>query len=59
MSNKIKRYAKAIAAALVAGGGTLSTALADDNITSGEWLAIVLAVLAAAGITAWVPNKTP
>lgn len=53
------KYAKAITAAVVAGAGTLSTALADDNITSGEWLAVVLAVLAAAGITAWVPNKTP
>jgi len=57
--SKIKKYAKAITAAVVAGAGTLGTALADDNVTTGEWLAIGLAVLAALGITARIPNKIP
>lgn len=51
------RYAKAIVAALVAGGGTLGTALADNHVTYGEWLGVALAVLAALGITAAVPNQ--
>jgi hypothetical protein len=51
-------YAKAIVAALTAGLGTLSSALADGTITPGEWVAIVVTTLAGAGLTAWIPNKT-
>lgn len=54
----IKRYAKAIVAAVAAGAGSLGTALADDSVTSSEWLVVALAVLAALGVTARVPNKT-
>jgi hypothetical protein len=57
--SKIKKYAKAITAGVVAVGGTVSTALADDHITNGEWAAIIAAVIVALGATAWIPNKTP
>lgn len=50
------RYAKSIAAAVVAGGTALGTALADDTVTTGEWVGVALAVLAALGITYTVPN---
>jgi hypothetical protein len=50
-------YAKAIVAAVVAGGGVLGTALADGTVTPGEWLGVALAALAALGVTAAVPNK--
>lgn len=53
----IKRYAKAVVAAVTAGGGALGTALADDAVTTNEWLVAALAVLAALGITATVPNR--
>lgn len=54
---KIAKYWKAVVAAIVAGAGTLSTALADDTITAAEGWAAGLAVLAALGFTWAVPNK--
>ncbi|WP_406199301.1 hypothetical protein OG331_23135 [Streptomyces sp. NBC_01017] len=54
---KISKSWKAVVAAVVAGGGTLSTALADDTITAAEGWAAGLAVLAALGFTWAVPNK--
>lgn len=51
------KYAKALVAAVVAGGGTLQVALADDKVTAAEWVAVGLAVLAALGVTYVVPNK--
>lgn len=56
---KVLEYAKAGVAALAAGSGALVTAMADDKVSNGEWLFVALTVLAALGITAWVPNKTP
>lgn len=56
---KVAKYWKAIAAGLAAGAGSLSTALADDRITSAEGRAVAVAVLAASGITWWVPNRAP
>lgn len=53
------RYAKAIIGALVAGLGTLATALADDGITATEWVWVALAVLTALGTVAAVPNRRP
>lgn len=53
----IRKYAKAVVAAVVAGSGALSTALVDDSVSTGEWVFVVLAVLGGLGITAWVPNK--
>ena len=54
---KISKAWKAVVAAVVAGAGTLSTALADDTITAAEGWAAGLAVLAALGFTWAVPNK--
>jgi hypothetical protein len=51
------KYAKAIAAALAAGGAALGTALADDAVSTGEWVGVGLAVLGALGITWVVPNR--
>ena len=53
---KIGSYAKAIVAAFAAGTGSLFQAVGDNVITPGEWVTISLAVLAALGITAAVPN---
>ncbi len=53
----IAKYRKALVAALAAGSGTLLTALADDKITSGEWVLTGLAILGALGVTWAVPNK--
>ena len=55
---KISKYWKAVVAAVVAGAGTLSTALADDTVTAAEGWAAGLAVLAALGFTWAVPNRT-
>ena len=54
---KISRYWKAVVAAVVAGGGAVSTALVDDTITSGEGITIALAVAGALGLTWAVPNR--
>lgn len=56
---KVSKYWKAVVAAVVAGAGSLSTALADDRITAAEGWAAGLAVLAALGFTWAVPNRTP
>jgi peptidoglycan/LPS O-acetylase OafA/YrhL len=53
---KPMQYAKAAVAAVAAGAGTLATALADDHVTTGEWVAVAVAVLGALGITYAVPN---
>lgn len=53
---KIGTYAKAIVAALVAGGGTLVTAMDDNVVTLGEWIGVVVVALGALGVTAVVPN---
>jgi len=48
---KVSKYA------VVAGAGSLSTALADDTITAAEGWAAGVAVLLALGFTWVVPNK--
>lgn len=50
-------YAKAIVGALVAGLTALSAALADGQVTEGEWIGVAVATLAAAGVVWGVPNK--
>ena len=55
---KISKYWKAVVAAVVAGAGSLSTALADDTISAAEEWAAGVAVLVALGFTWAVPNKT-
>lgn len=50
-------YTKAIIAAVIAGLGTLGTALADGEITSVEWVGIVAAVVIAGGGVFGFANK--
>lgn len=54
---KISKYWKAVVAAVVAGAGSLSTALADDTISAAEGWTAGVAVLVALGFTWAVPNK--
>ncbi|MFD3929524.1 hypothetical protein [Streptomyces sp. NPDC058614] len=54
---KIAKYWKAVVAAVVAGAGSLSTALADDTISAAEGWLTLAAVLAALGFTWAVPNR--
>lgn len=55
---KISRYAKAITAAVVAAGGTITAAAADGVITGGEVWIIAGAILGGLGFTWAVPNRT-
>ena len=54
----MSKYAKAVVGALVAGLGTLGTALADDHITGQEWVGVVAATVVALGVVWSVPNKS-
>lgn len=54
---KLKPYAKAIVGALVAGLTAYGTALADDKVTTVEWVGVAVATLAALGVVWAVPNK--
>lgn len=55
-------YAKAIYAAVVAGLGSLAAVLVGDvgidDLTSGQWVAVVLAALVAGGGVAGISNKS-
>ncbi|MCC9154919.1 hypothetical protein LZP81_30730 [Streptomyces parvulus] len=53
----VSSIAKSIVAALAAGATAAVTAVADSQFTTGDGVTIVLAVLAAGGITWAVPNK--
>lgn len=53
----VSTYWKALVAGLVAGTGALSTAAADDVITSGEVWLIVGAYVGGLGLTWAVPNR--
>lgn len=57
MFSKLKPYRKAIVAALVAGATALYAALADDHVTPGEWVMVLLALLGGGGVTYAVPNS--
>lgn len=54
---KLKPYAKAIVGAAVAGLTALGTALADNQVTTVEWVGVAVATLGALGIVYAVPNK--
>ncbi|WP_198940591.1 hypothetical protein [Micromonospora sp. CB01531] len=54
---KFKPYAKAIVGGLVAGLTALGTALADNQVTTVEWVGVAVATLAALGIVYAVPNQ--
>jgi hypothetical protein len=56
--NTLSYYAKCITAAIVTGYGTYQVAMADGVITQGEWVQIVLAVLASLSVVWGVPNTT-
>ena len=51
-------YAKAIIGCVIASLGALGTALADEVVTRGEWVAVTLAGFVALGAIYGVPNKT-
>lgn len=53
----VAKYAKAIAAGLTAAAGTYVTAASDGHVVTSEWILIVAAAIAAAGVTWAVPNK--
>jgi hypothetical protein len=61
--NAVAPYAKAVLAALIAGLGSLATALVDDkslgDVSDGQWVAVVLATLVALAAVFAVPNKQP
>ena len=54
-------YAKALYAAVVAGLGALAAVLVGDvgidDLTSGQWVTVVLAALVAGGGVAGIANK--
>jgi len=52
-------YAKALVGALIAGLGALAVALADNDVTSAEWVMVASATLVALGAVWAVPNATP
>ena len=54
---KISHYWKAVVAAGVASCGSLSTAMVDDQISRGEWVAAAIAAAGALGLTWAIPNK--
>ena len=55
--NLIAPYAKAAIASVVAGLGSIATALDDNSISAQEWVTTVIAFLVALGAVWAVPNK--
>lgn len=53
----MKAYAKAAVGGLAAGSAALVTALADDVVSSAEWVTVVSAALVAAAAVWGVPNR--
>jgi hypothetical protein len=53
------KYAKAVVGALVAGAGALQVALADNVVTTTEWIQIGSATVAALGLVWGVQNSSP
>lgn len=51
------KYLKAIVAALIAGLGSIATALGDNAISAQEWVTAGLAFLVALSAVWAVPNK--
>jgi hypothetical protein len=54
---RISSIAKSLVAGLAAGASVAVTGVQDGTLTTGEGVTIVLAVLAAWGITWAVPNR--
>ena len=57
MLQSIPTVAKAIAAAATAFGAAFAVAVAQDGITSSEWVTIAIATVIAAAAVWAVPNK--
>ena len=55
----ILEIAKAITAAIVAGLTALGVALADNGVTTQEWVTVVIAFLLALGAVYAIPNANP
>jgi len=53
------KYAKAIIAAVLAGLTALGTALIDETVSKGEWVAVAVAFVTALAVVWQVPNKPP
>lgn len=53
----VRTIAKAIAAGLLAGLGTLWTALADGDVVAQEWVAVAISTLGVGSGTWAVPNR--
>jgi hypothetical protein len=51
------KYAKAIAAGLVAAATAFGTFSVDGSVSGQDWLGIIVAALAGAGVVWGVPNK--
>ncbi|MET9969045.1 hypothetical protein ABZZ80_24725 [Streptomyces sp. NPDC006356] len=56
---KVSKYWKAVCAAVVAGAGSLGTAVQDGIVTQAEGLAAVCVALSALGVVWRVPNREP
>lgn len=53
----VARYGKAATAGLIAGLGSVATALTSTSgISAAEWLGVAIAVIGGLGLTAVVPN---
>lgn len=57
MLYKLSGMAKAVVAAVAAGGAALGMAAQDGNIDVADLVAVVISVLGALGVTYVVPNK--
>lgn len=51
------KVAKAIVAAVAAGGSALAVAAQDGSLSSGDLVTMAIAVLGALGVTYAVPNR--
>lgn len=59
MIAKILQYAKAVIGGASAAVAVAVPAFADGHVTGTEWLGILAAALAGAGLVGAIPNKTP
>lgn len=53
------QYAKALAAAVVAGLTSLYSALGDNAVSTAEWVAAAIAFVVALGTVWAIPNADP
>lgn len=56
---RVTRYAKAVVAAIVAGAGSLGTAMQDGTLTRAEGFTATCLALGALGVVWRVPNREP